>query len=65
MGDTRVPLPWAVMESSVATIRANVGGEGPFTLTIEGRLDSKTTDKIWREALKKDLRETDLQTERS
>jgi hypothetical protein len=42
-----------------------VGGEGLFTLTIEGRLDSKTTGKIWREAFEKDLRETGLKTERS
>ncbi len=34
-----------------ASIQANVSGEGLLTLTIEGRLDSKTTGKIWREAV--------------
>ncbi len=34
-----------------ASIRAVVSGEGLLTLEIEGRLDSKTTGKIWREAV--------------
>ncbi len=34
-----------------ASIRADVSGEGLLTIAIEGRLDSKTTGKIWREAV--------------
>ncbi len=33
-----------------ATIRAGRDVEGQFTLTMEGRLDSRTTGKVWREA---------------
>ena len=33
------------------SLRADVSGEGLLTLTIEGRLDSKTTGKVWREAV--------------
>jgi phospholipid/cholesterol/gamma-HCH transport system permease protein len=31
-------------------IRAEAGGEGLLTLTVDGRLDSNTTGKVWREA---------------
>ncbi len=34
-----------------ASIRADVSAEGLLTIAIEGRLDSKTTGKIWREAV--------------
>jgi len=35
-----------------ASIRADVSAEGLLTIAIEGRLDSKTTGKIWREAVR-------------
>ncbi len=34
-----------------ATLRTSMSTEGCLTLNIEGRLDSKTTGKIWREAM--------------
>jgi len=37
--------------NTLASIRAEVGGKGLLTLTIEGRLDSTTTGRIWREAI--------------
>ncbi|MFQ5929910.1 MAG: MlaE family lipid ABC transporter permease subunit [Acidobacteriota bacterium] len=40
------PLPNGQLPAS---IRADVSGEGFLTLTIEGRLDSKTTGEVWRE----------------
>lgn len=33
------------------SIRADVGGEGLLTLTIDGRLDSTATGRIWRKAI--------------
>ncbi|MCZ6906873.1 MAG: MlaE family lipid ABC transporter permease subunit [Deltaproteobacteria bacterium] len=35
-----------------ASIRADVSAEGLLTIAIAGRLDSKTTGKIWREAVR-------------
>jgi phospholipid/cholesterol/gamma-HCH transport system permease protein len=35
---------------SSASIRADASGSGDLSLTIEGRLDSATTAKVWREA---------------
>ena len=40
------PLPDGQL---LASIRADVSGEGFLTLTIQGRLDSKTTGEVWRE----------------
>jgi phospholipid/cholesterol/gamma-HCH transport system permease protein len=37
-------------ESPAASIRADASGPGGLSLTIEGRLDSATTAKVWREA---------------
>jgi len=37
-------------ESPAASIRAEASGHGGLSLTIEGRLDSATTAKVWREA---------------
>jgi len=36
--------------STAASIRAHTSGPGGLSLTIEGRLDSATTAKVWREA---------------
>lgn len=37
-------------ESPAASIHADASGPGGLSLTIEGRLDSATTAKVWREA---------------
>jgi len=39
------------MGNQLASLRADFGKTGTFTFTIEGRLDSSTTGKIWLEAI--------------
>lgn len=44
-------MSYATEEKSSASINAQVNEKGILNLTIDGRLDSNTTGKLWREAM--------------